>query len=266
MTASTLVAPLTRRRARLGRYALWQSRDFVWNVAIISLILFGMIGWLMHLMLESQAAMMQARNLTLPMAAQLNVFQQVLSMFAFVGPILVLTGIVSSDRTNGYTRFLFSKPLSPVLYYLQSLVIRFLGFVALGVVLALVWSHYHAPQVSWKFFADIACCFLSVGGVVFLASVVTRFDSLVAIVFLLGSAVAWGKWEAVGGFKHYLTWPMSPSFKFGEIHSWFLGLNAMGASADLPFPTKWFMWNVGYGLACVLLGLVMLRRIPLTKV
>jgi preprotein translocase subunit Sss1 len=265
MTISALAAPLTRRRARLARYTLWHARDFAWNIAIVGLLLFGLVGWLMHLSLDAEATVMEARHLTLPKTAQLNLFQQLLSMFVTVGPILVLTGIVSNDRTHGYTRFLFSKPLSPVAYYAQVLVVRFVGFLAMGAVLLLAWSHYHDPQVSWKFFADIICCFVSIGGVVFLTSVLTRFDSIVAIIFLLVSAAFYGKWEALTGFKHYLTWPLSPVSKFGELHMWFLGINNFGALVDLPFPTKWFIWNMAYGLACVLLGLVMLRRIPLTK-
>lgn len=265
MTATSLVAPLARRHGRLGRYALWQARDFGWNIAIVSLLLFGMIGWLMHLTLEAQAAAMQARNFTLPKTAQLNLFQEVLSMFATVGPIVAVSGIVSTDRTSGYTRFLFSKPVSPVWFYAQSLAVRFLGFLAIGCVLMLAWAHFHLPEFSWKFVVDIICCFVSIGGVVFLASVLTRFDGLVAIIFLLLSAVFWGKWELATGFNHYLPWLMNPSYKFGQLHMWFLGVNNFGALVELPFPAKWFTWNIAYGLACVLLGLVMLRRIPLTK-
>jgi hypothetical protein len=67
------------------------------------------------------------------------------------------------------------------------------------------------------------------------------------------------------GAGHWLTWLVPPTLKLGNIHEWSIGLNAMGSLADLPFPIRWVVWNAGYGLACVLLGLVMLRRIPLTK-
>jgi hypothetical protein len=265
MSAPAVSTPLVRRRADLARYAIWQSRDFVMNIGIVSLVLFGMVGWLFHLNLEANAAMMQARGMTVSRSTQLAMYQEMLSMFATVAPIIAVSGIVSSDRSGGFTRFLFSKPVSPVAFYAQSLAVRFIGFLLVGFILLFAWSLFHPPQLDWKFAVDISVCFVAVAGTVFLASVLSRFDGLVAIGFLLVSAVVWGKWEQVAGFKHALTWLVPPTIKLGNIHEWSIGVNAMGSLAELPFPTRWVVWNAGYGLACVLLGLVMLRRIPLTK-
>ncbi|HEX4682549.1 MAG TPA: hypothetical protein VH277_07575 [Gemmatimonadaceae bacterium] len=199
MSASAVSTPPLRRRADLARYAIWQSRDFVMNIGIVSIVLFGMVGWLYHLNLETNEAIMQARGMTVPRSAQLAMYENILSMFATVGPIIAVSGIVSSDRSGGFTRFLFSKPVSPVAFYAQSLLIRFLGFLLVGVILLFAWSLFHPPQLNWKFIVDIIVCFIGVAGTVFLASVLTRFDGLVAIGFLLLSAVVWGKWELATG-------------------------------------------------------------------
>jgi hypothetical protein len=268
MSAPPLTNPpalLARRHARMGRYAVWQSRDFLFNIAIVTLVIFGMVGWLFHLNLGANEELMRARGMRLTIPMKLNLYLELLGMFATVGPIIAVSGIVSSDRAGGFTRFLFAKPVSPIRFYVQSLLIRFAGYMLIGCVLLFAWSRLHPPAFDWKFFADIAICFVSIGGIVFLASVASRYDGLIAIAFLLLSAVFWEKWETVGGVRHWVTWLLPPTTKFGDIHAWYLGLNAMGTLAELPFATKWVVWNAGYGLACVLLGLVMLRRIPLTK-
>ncbi|HXT14424.1 MAG TPA: hypothetical protein VN706_02260 [Gemmatimonadaceae bacterium] len=265
MSAPALSTPLPRRHARLGRYAEWQARDFVINIAIITLLLFGMLGWLIHLNMDANEEMMRARHMTMTTPMRLGLFRELFAMFTYVAPIIAVSGIFSVDRSSGYTRFLFAKPVSPPRFYAQSLIVKFAGFLVVSAVLLFVWSRLHPPAFDWKILAAAAIGFVVVGGIVFLTSVLTRFDGLIGIVVLLVGAVVWDKWEHVTGFKHWLTWIAPPTSKLTELHDWALGLNAMGNLVDLPFPTKWAMWNVAYGVACVLLGLVMLRKVPVTK-
>lgn len=265
MTTPALSLP--RRHARLGRYALWQSGEFVMNVAIISLILFGLLGGLSIMQIHSmeQYYAMRRPPQPVPDMQKISIFLQIYGIFVTVGPIICLSGIVSQDRTMGYTRFLFSKPVSPRWFYLQSFVVRMLGFLVLGHALLFLYGAFEPPAYSPKFLADLVIAFLSYGGIIFLLSVVSRYDGLVAIVLFLVSAVVWGKWELATGFGHVLTYAFPPIEKYGDLHTWVVGLTRMGTIGAVEFPWKWAVWGTSYGLACLALGLYLLRRIPLTK-
>jgi hypothetical protein len=268
MTAPAVSSPgFPRRHARMGRYALWQTSDFVINTAIITIILFGLLGFLsvMQIHTAEQYYGMRHPPQPMPLQAKLNIFLQIYGIFATVAPIICLSGIVSQDRTSGYTRFLFAKPVSPRWFYTQSLLIRLAGFLVIGHALLFWYGLYEPPAYTSRFLVDMLVTFASIGGVVFLLSVISKFDGLVSVVVLLVSAIVWGKWETATGFKHALTYLLPPVEKSGDLHQWVLQLNTMGSIGEVAFPTKWALWSAGYGLACMVLGLYLLRKIPLTK-
>lgn len=269
MTAPAL--RLSRRHGRMAYYTLWMSRDFLMNVAIVSLLLFGLLGALsiMQIRLNEEMSMMQKVPHPMPLSAKLTMFNQIYGVFAMVAPIVCLSGIVSHDRAMGYTRFLFAKPVSVRRYYLQSLLVRFGGFLVLGHVLLLAYGLFEPPAYSPRFIVDLTICFVSIGGIVFLISALSRFDGLVAIGVLLLASIAWGLWRKKEGILHWVSYLLPPIEKVGDLHDWTIGLKSgtipFGVS-DMPvFPWNWALWNAGYGLACILLGLYLLRRIPLTK-
>lgn len=269
MSAPALEFP--RRHARMASYALWQSRDFVMNIAIISLLLFGLLGTLsiMQIHLNEQMYMMQKVPRPMPESAKLMMFGQVYAVFAMVAPIICLSGIVSQDRAMGYTRFLFAKPVSVASYYFQALLVRFAGFLVLGHVLLLAYGLFEPPTYTPRMLVDMTICFVAIGGVVFLVSVLSRFDGLVAIVALLLSSVIWGLWREKEGIRYWLTNLVPPILKIGDVHDWMVGQRLGSVPFGVPpvpeFPWKWALWSAGYGLACFALGLYLLRRIPLTK-
>lgn len=264
---TSAAVPYPKRHARMGHYAIWQSRDFVFNIAIVSMLLFGLLGFLTVMQVQQSEAFYAMRRGAgvMPVAAKVNIFIQIFGMFATVAPIIALSGIVSQDRTNGYTRFLFSKPVSPVWFYLQSFLIRMAGFLVMGTLLMLAYSHYEPPAFNPKILVDMSLSFVAIGGIIFLLSVVSRFDWLVGVLVLLISAVLWGRWETIGGIKQASLYLLPPMGKSGLLHQWMVGLTTMGELGPVPFPTKWALWSAGYGLACLVLGLYLLRRVPLTK-
>jgi hypothetical protein len=264
MTASAI--PVAgARRARMGRYALWQAGDFVINIAIITIILFALIGVvaLMNLHLQEEIALSQKR--TLPPMMKLTIFRDIYAMFAMVAPIIAVSGVISQDRSAGFTRFLFAKPVSPRWFYFQSLFVRFVGYLVVGHILILAYSFYEPPAYTPKMLVDLTVNFLIVGGITFLFSAVSKYDGLLAIVALLTSSIFWSKWERAQGWRHAVVDILPPVERVGELHAWVLGMNPLGSIADVPFPTKWALWLAGYGLACIVLGLYLLRRIPLTR-
>ena len=265
MTAPT--PGFSPRRAQMGRYTVWLSRDFVMNIAIISILLFGLLGMLSILQVRTMAETfaISSRGREFPLSAKIRIFMEIWGVFVTVGPIIAMSGMVSQDRAMGYTRFLFAKPLSVRWYYLQSLLVRFVGFMLVGILLAFLYSRFEPPNLSWRMVVDMLVCFAAFGGVVFLISVLSRFDGLVAIVFFLVSSVLWGVWRSKDGIRHAVTYLVPPVQQFGDLHQWVVNLNFRGEFGGVEFPTKFALWGAGYGLACIVLGLYLLRRIPLTK-
>ncbi len=264
MTAAAVDLP--RGRARLLRYARWQALDFAINIAIVSIVLFGFIGVILLMDIHSsERVFFEAGYKVMPLNMKLSGFLQMWGMFATVAPIIAVSGVVSQDRAAGYARFLFAKPLSPRLFYLQSWLVRLVGFIGVGTVLVVAYNFFEPPSFSWRFVVDMIVTFVSIGGVVFLFSVIGRFDGLVVALVLMLSFVAWTKWESATGVRHALLYALPPISHLGAPHYWLLGINQMSRLADVPFPAKWVAWNVGYGLACLLLGLYFLRKVSLTK-
>jgi len=263
---TTPAMPFVRRKARLGRYALWQAYDFGLNVAIVTMLIFALLGVSFLMAMDAQQTFLESRGQSMTLGQQLGVFRQLMEMFTSVAPMIAVSGIVSTDRTSGFTRFLFAKPLSPRRYYAQSFLVKLVGYLAMTHVLIWWYSFYApVPPYSWRAIAAFTSLFVAVGGVIFFLSVVSRFDGLIAIIFFLVSAIAWDRWESATGIKRAVINVLPPVSKIGEIHNWFVGVNGAGTVVEVPFPATWFFWLTGYGLACLVLGLVIVPRVPLTK-
>jgi ABC-type transport system involved in multi-copper enzyme maturation permease subunit len=99
-----------RRRARLGRYALWHLGDFIREKGIATLITLGLVGYL------TQIPIMRARSsgFSGPMMEQAEdqAFVSALKFLGFVGVLFATNGMISDDRRHGYYRLLFAKPVS----------------------------------------------------------------------------------------------------------------------------------------------------------
>lgn len=272
MTVASLTASLIpRRRAQLARYSTWQFRDFAINIAILTAILFVLIGGVEIMLIHSQEVGMAMRRnraglpLTFPIEAKLAQFANIYGMFSIVAPIIATSGIIAQDRTLGYTRFLFAKPLAVRTYYAQSLLVRLIGFLVLGQILVLAYGHFEPPAYTPRFIVEMALSFVAVGGVVFLLSAVTRYDGALAIVFFLLGTVIRAHYDGTDGIGHFLSYVFPPIDQSEQLRRWVLRIDALGALSDPAFPWKLVLWNSGYGLACLVLGLYLLRRIPLTK-
>jgi hypothetical protein len=107
--------------------------------------------------------------------------------------------------------------------------------------------------------------FVAVGGIVLLLSALSKYDGLLVVVFLLLAEITRESWEKRDGIRHAITYIFPPFNHIGELHAWGVGLSLGNSVAVLDFPVKWALWNAGYGLACGILGLYLLRKLPLTK-
>lgn len=103
--------------------------------------------------------------------------------------LLCTSEMVSGDRNQGYYRSIFSRPVSPPLYYLQRWLLGALLVAVVAPVYTLAFSLAlgHIPM-EWSLVGRLVMFYLLLGGLVFLVSTVLRADWLLGLmVFMLQS-------------------------------------------------------------------------------
>jgi hypothetical protein len=234
-------------RARLGRYARIQLRDFVARQGVL------MLG-IALVMAIPMFSVMHRQGLPLDFIIR-DIFDKVTSVLIGGGTILATRGIVSEDTQHGFHRFLFSKPLDISRYYAQAFGLRFAAFLPMLFVLLLPFTLFAAVPLMPAMVAAVLV-FTLVGGLTFLLSTVSRLETQ----FLLGIAatamfaqgagrdLGWGWLKAIG-------WVLPPFETLGRIANW-----VQHYTFGLAFPATSALWIAAYGAACFAAGLAVLRR------
>lgn len=153
------------------RYARWMIRD----LALAQFALVVAIAVLTGIVLTQVSPSPTATDGPMIITQMLN----------SLGWIIVLTcvgGIVATDRTQGFYRTAFSRPVSPVGYYLQRWV---LGGVVVALVVPVLGLGIMAAvgrfAMPWDLAGSLLLLYLLLGGLCFLFSTLTRLDWLFAI-------------------------------------------------------------------------------------
>ena len=248
---STIV--LGQRRARLGAYVPWILRDYFLNQGPATALVVLLIGFMSLMpLLELQGGSLG----DIPEAIAWRTLRAIVEPFAFLGPFFATNGIVANDRKFSYYRFLFSKPLSPVAYYVTTFVVYGLGFLLVTVVLMSVWAWAARPMFPTGLLVVASIMYVAFGGIGFLLSAAWRFDWISLVTVLLAASVAWQQWGDVEGPLRLPLYLLPQVHRANEIYAMVLPTNPgtpWGAIAALG----------GYGLASFVLGMVVLRRRPL---
>jgi ABC-type transport system involved in multi-copper enzyme maturation permease subunit len=256
----------SRRRARLGAYALWQCRDYVIDRGIPTALigtLFGyMVGGAMVKGMNMQLAQMSASALArqggleaarASMAAELTIvfLSALLGNFVFLGALFAMNGIVANDRKQGYYRFLFSKPLSPAHYYGQAFVLHWIGFLAITTLLGLLYQGLVGPVLTVPLLAAVALLYLCYAGIAFALSAAARWDWLSLVVVTVAANYFWLRFGASEGAFAGLLYLLPPIHRTSEVYS--------AAAKGTALPWHLLGWFAGYGAVCFVIGLVVLR-------
>lgn len=102
---------------------------------------------------------------------------------AIIFALVTINGQVSNDRSRGYFRFLFAKPVSPAAFYAQQFGLWYLGLIIVVSVLLGAFAITAGPVSPWPTLWYVSLVYLGFGGVGFFISTVTRRDWLVLIAF-----------------------------------------------------------------------------------
>ena len=235
------------RAAGLARYSLWQFRDFAVDRGLSILVIGFLWGY---------ALIEPIRHVVGPQVAGSAsplwvVAVQVSSAVVSVAVLVALNGIVSADRKAGYYRFLFSKPVNPVLFYAQLFFVYMVGVIAAMLVLSSL-LHKLLPTFSIPhFLLYTALVYIAMGGIGFFLSVTTRYDWLSLAAVWLGARVLRGIYGAGSDWRSKLVEILPPVHRLDDVATSLIGTGS-AHMADV-------LWLFGYGALFFALGLAALR-------
>lgn len=255
-----------RGRAQIGRYGLWQLRDYLMDRGTPTLIVSVLFGYL------TLAPMLASfkRNLdTLPPklivkyggidGARAVLMHDINEMFlrtflgvvVFLGALFAMNGIVADDRKKGYYRFLFAKPVSPSRYYGQAFVVHWAGFVAVACLMAVLYGAFASSILGAPLVYVLALMFLMYAGIAFALSAAARWDWLSLVTVTVLASYMWGRFGESASLAAKLLYLLPPLHRTNEIYE----AVAKGAPVNVPL----LLWFAGYGVASYVAGLVVLR-------
>jgi hypothetical protein len=241
---------------RVGRYALWQLRDFFMGKGAVFVIFAGVFGVAAHASLNMNGAgWKHAPNAEL--MSRLGIAGPI-TFLSFFGIVIVCSSLVSGDRMQGYFRFLFAKPVNLVQYYVQLWLLTGVCVIALAVALTWLWGVIEAPVAIGRIAATFAVSYVVVGGLSFLLSTLMRFDWLMTLVLWTLAQVAGTVFSDRPAIKAIVGALLPPSEHYTAVRQ------AL-ASATAPVPATDLAWVLGYGVACLIIGLVILRKRPMAS-
>ncbi len=240
------------RRARLSRYVPWMARDYFTNQGPSTALVVLLVAFLSVQGITAAGGHID----NAPVDLLEKVLRQLVSTLVFLGTFFATNGIIANDRKQGFYKFLFSKPVAPTWYYATTFAVYGVGLLIVSLVLLGGWALAVRPMFPRAFPAVVLLMFLAYGGIGFLLSAAFRFDWLSLVSVLLVANVSWNVWGKSEGPIFWLLHLLPPVHRTDVVYDMLLS-----TSRSIPWPS--IAWLAGYGLACFLLGLVVIRRRPL---
>jgi ABC-type polysaccharide/polyol phosphate export permease len=245
---------------------LWQWRDYLIDRGLPIFLVGSLLGYVtlapqmpaLHRNLASLSPRLIAKfgGVDAATASVMKDFNEAflrnfLGAVVFMGALLAMNGIVANDRKLGYYRFLFSKPVAPWRYYGQAFVIHWVGFVAVMALLGALYGVLVWPVLSVQLLIVVALMFLTYGGITFALSAAARWDWLSLVSVAVAAMYFWERYKESDSVIAKLLYLLPPLHRTSDVY------NAVAKGEPLP----WHLleWFAGYGVACYLLGLLVLR-------
>lgn len=238
-------------RARLGRYAQWQLRDYVLGPGGITITFAVLMIWITSRTQVIQSGAGPARPPSLAWLVQL---------VALLGSIYSTSGLVSEDRARGYYRFLLAKPVDPVRFYAQTFVLRGLVLVVVGALISALGALIGHPVPLLGAVTYMAIMYVLAGGVTVCQSTVWRFAWVGSLFLYLASipvaqlaspdAQIGPVWRALWRVLHVLLPPFAQQSFLEKI------LTNAPPWGDL---VGSIAWCVGYGLLALVGAALVIR-------
>lgn len=228
------------------RYLPWMLRDVLSAQVAVLLVVSGLI------------ALITARISPAPPVSEApTIVRSIIQQAGWPFILYCSAAFVSADRIQGFYRSIFSRPVSPPLYYLQRWLVgaMVVGLLVPVVTLALVLSIGSFP-VAWTLVGRLELTYLLAGGLTFLVSTVLRIDWLITLIVLVLQSVLAGFRDGPPGLRV----DISPFWDF--IYRILPPFNLVSVNAP-PLAGPQLTHVVLYGVGLVLAALAVLRWRPL---
>jgi hypothetical protein len=235
---------------------MWQVRDYALNRGAPTLIVALLFGYLaVSTMLTSLArryGTVDAAPRAMQHNASMDLVAAFIGIYAFLGALIGMNGIVSNDRKLGFYRFLFAKPVAPSALYGAEFAVNGLCFLVLTVALALLYGAIIEPVLSVSLLIAIAAGYLCYAGLGFALSAISRWDWL-SLVAVAGAAdVLWKLYGASTSSLAVLLRLLPPLNRTAEVYA--------SAAHGVALPWHSVLWLAGYGAVWFVAGLAILRH------
>jgi hypothetical protein len=246
---------------RLLRYARYQIPEFIQHRLALPIILLVFVAGLpTYLMTKNTAPGFLQSPQGINLVKQL--FAQSITLFLPLGAFVAAVGVISADRQQGYFRFLFSKPVNVLAYYLQTYVLHAIIYIAVFGLMVWGFGAYTFHFSVHRAMEAAALTFVLIGGIGLLFGAVTRFDAATLIVTYIAALILQQVASAPqgAGLPAWLATigrALPPVLKLDTLR------NALYAAQPLDMAQLWQV--LGYGGGAALLGFILLRRLPLAR-
>jgi hypothetical protein len=251
-------------RARLSAYAGFQLRDFLVGRALPIAGATAAGAWVVFRITGLTLAAFDVSGGVGARDQLLRGFQDLLGVFALVAAIVAAQGLVARDRRRGYDRLLFSRPLSPSRYYGQGFLIAGASVLTLAAVASQVFAIAVLPVSVPGSVAYVAVTWLVVGGLAFALSTLTAHYVPLLVLLVGGDLLfdrfvdglrAAGSGNRVAEAAQYLLPPAHVVVDLRESFTRGRAIDPAALAASLA-------WPLAFGVLCLCLALVILRRRP----
>jgi len=244
-------------RARLAAYAGTQLRDFLAGRALLLVVVTSVAAWGYASVTGLDRSAFDASGGVQARDQLRRLFESLLLVFAFAGGPLAAQGLLARDRRRGYDRLLFARPMSPARYYAQAFVAAGLGLLLVGGIAVELFAVAVHPVSVVGAVAYMALAWLTIGGLGFALSAITRYHAFI-LVLLVGGDLLLNRYVTgspdTDRLREAAQYLLPPAHVIVALREPF----ARGGPVELAA----LVWPIGFGVLCLGAGLFVLRRRP----
>ena len=182
-------------------------------------------------------------------------------MFINVAVFLGIARLVSDDRSNGYFRFLLSKPVSLERFYVQQWLAHGASLVIITGLLG-IWLQANTTALPvGALMISMALAWILIGGVGFALTAATNFDPLLLLVAWIGSKIA----HTIKDVPDSPMWPWLQQVTRFTLPTHKLEYVTSELLAGNPLPTMHAAHVAAYGAIGFVVAVILLRRTSFSR-
>lgn len=238
-------------RGRLSAYARWQLFDFFRDRSIAIILVGILIGFPIVTGLRYIAMSMPSGGDAMLQQMIGKSIGPIVMQLVPIFTLVTINKVVAGDRTQGYYRFLFAKPISVQRYYAQAFAVNGIGLLLCVVLLGAISHATKVPLPIISLIAVFAVLYIAMGGIGFLCSVLTRFDWQPMLVVWFGALVLYNRYGDSGGIGAALVHLLPPAHVANDV--------AAALFTSDPLQVAHLIWLLVYGAVCFGAGILVLR-------